>query len=458
MTKIVKPGVLRGDFRIPGSKSHTIRALLIASLAKGKSRLISPLASGDTISCLLACQKLGAEIVQLSGSAGKQLSGRAGEIVWEVKGTGGAIRPADSRIDAGNSGTTLYLASCLAALGDAEIEFTGDEQIQSRPAEELLSSLEDLGARVVRKNSAGRGCAPYSIRGPLTGGTTEISCPTSQYLSGLLLAAPLIRAAGPAGLPGSPGPAGPPETVIRVPLLNEKPYVEMTLSWLAEQGIVLENRDFKEFRIPGGQSYRGFEKAIPGDFSSAAFFFAAAAITGGEVTLRGLDWEDPQADKAVVTFLEEAGCRTEIRPGAVYLSRDPGTPLRGITMNLNDAPDSLPALAAAACYAAGETRITGTAHARLKETDRIAVMAAELSKMGADIKETPDGLVIRGTGGAPLRGVLPGPVLEGHGDHRVVMALACAALGAAGESPITGAEAAGVTFPEFFSLLENSTL
>jgi len=421
MNQTVETGRIRGTLRVPASKSHTIRALLIASLARGTSRIIRPLLSSDTCSCRDACRLLGAMIAEIEDP-------REG-FVWEVTGTAGKIARTSGPVDVGNSGTTLYLAAGLAALGTSPVTFTGDDQIRSRPVGDLLNSLEDLGARVTRQNG---NCAPFTVCGPLSGGKTTIACPTSQYLSSLLIAAPLADG----------------NSAIHVSLLNEQPYVEMTLRWLADQMIMLDNEHFQDFFIPGGQKFMEFETSVPGDFSSATFFFCAAAITAGEVTVEGLDWEDSQGDKEVVNFLKAMGCSAVIRDNSITVSRRPDTPLKGTVLDLNATPDALPALAATACVARGETRIVNVPQARLKETDRIAVMAAELSKMGADIRETPDGLIIRG-------GKLSGAAVEGHGDHRVVMALAVAGLAAGGTTEITTAEAVDITFPGFFEILRD---
>ncbi|HOV39146.1 MAG TPA: 3-phosphoshikimate 1-carboxyvinyltransferase, partial [Spirochaetales bacterium] len=174
MVKTVYPARVHGTVLIPASKSHTIRALLIASMAEGESILINPLDSEDARSCIAASRALGAEVKEGASSEGR---------ILKVKGTGGRIHPSSMTIDVGNSGTTLYLASGLAALGTEEIFFTGDAQICSRPAENLLQALEDLGASVRYERKPGY--APFAIRGPLTGGKTKIHCPTSQYLSSL---------------------------------------------------------------------------------------------------------------------------------------------------------------------------------------------------------------------------------------------------------------------------------
>ena len=406
---------LQGTLRIPASKSHTIRALLIASFADGPSRILYPLYSEDTLSCLKACRLLGAEI-------------REEETGWNVVKPISPDQKGSLLIDTGNSGTTLYLVTALAAVLDRTVQFDGDDQIRKRSASNLLNALSELGA--VIESSPG-GCAPYSVTGPLKGGRTSVECPTSQYLSALLMALPLLKEST--------------ASRIDVPLLMEKPYVEMTLRWMKENGVELENRDFKEFIIPGNQSYKGFEKAIPSDFSSATFFFCAAAITSSTLRFEGLDMDDSQGDKEVIPMLEKMGCRYTCDQDALVFS---GDTLCGAVLDLNDTPDALPALAATACYAGSETRIINVPQARMKETDRIAVMTAELRKMGADIEELPDGMIIR-----PSR--LKGAELKGHGDHRVVMALAIAALGAEGKTRIDTAEAVDITFPGFFTLLDS---
>ncbi|MFQ3620556.1 MAG: 3-phosphoshikimate 1-carboxyvinyltransferase [Spirochaetales bacterium] len=422
------PSTVEGEILIPASKSHTIRALLIASMAMGESFLINPLDSEDARSCMRASKALGAQIKELSKDEQKKVSGEKGRVL-KVRGVDGIPRLTDSTIDVGNSGTTLYLVASLVALTDTPIRLTGDSQIQARPAGNLLRSLVDLGAKVTYEQK--EGFPPFTIQGPLQGGKTTIECPTSQYLSSLLLASPLMKGT----------------TEIQVPLLFEQPYVEMTLRWLSEQHIQIERNGLHWFRIPGRQRYQAFTKTIPGDFSSATFFFCAAAITRSTLTLLGLDMEDTQGDKEVLNILERMGCTTRISSQGITLS---GGDLKGIEVDLNALPDALPALAVTACYAKGTTRLVNVPQARLKETDRIAVMAKELSELGAEIKELPDGLEIRGKGAQGLQG---GRV-NGWGDHRVVMSLAIGALGACGPVTIQTAEAASVTFPGFFQLLE----
>jgi len=414
MKFIVRPSKLSGEVEIPGSKSHTIRSLFFAMAAGGESVISSPLESADTRSAFGVCRAFGAEI-------------EAGGGAWRVRGTGGEIRRPAAALDVGNSGTTMNFSLGMASLCGDEISLTGDAQIQRRPVAPLAEALNGLGARVVCEG--GNGCPPVRVRGPLRGGKTALRAHSSQYLSSLLICCPL--AAG--------------DSDIEVLELNEAPYVEMTLWWLDRLKVKYGNTGLERFRIPGGQKYAAFEIRIPGDFSSATFFAAAAAATGSDLLLRGLDMTDTQGDKEVFRYLERMGAETSAGSGGIRVR---GGNLEGTEIDMNGTPDALPAMAAAGCFARGETRLVNVPQARQKETDRIAVMAAELKKMGADIEELPDGLVVRG-------GDLRGAHVNGHGDHRVVMALAVAGLAAGGETVIDTAESAAVTFPGFRSLMNS---
>jgi 3-phosphoshikimate 1-carboxyvinyltransferase len=443
MRALINPHPLTGTFRIPASKSHTIRRLLIASLADGTSVIDYPLDSLDARSCVSVCRTLGAEIEELRAAdpSSPNPADREGKklVRWTVRGIGPQNSKTAKYCDVGNSGTTLYLALAVAALGTEKITFDGDEQIRRRSAGPLLDALKGLGITVESANRYLYGCAPISVQGPWKGGRVSLECPTSQYLSALLLAAPLA----PKGV----------ITEIDVPLLNERPYIEMTLSYLDAQHIPYEaNGDFSYFRIPGGAEWKPMNGSVPGDFSSAAFPACAAAITGGPVTLLGLDPDDPQGDKAVFAHLEKMGASVKKVPGT-SITDSRSNPLKGGSFDLNATPDMLPAMAVTAAFAQGDTYLTNVAHARIKETDRIAVMAQELSRLGVKCTEKPDGLIVHGQGGylnvnngQPL-------LLDGHGDHLIVMALAIAGLGA-GPAEIAGAEAADVTYPGFLELLQ----
>jgi len=405
---------LSGSVDIPGSKSHTIRGVVFASLAGGESTLERPLDSLDTRAAVRACRMLGAEI-------------DTGE-TWTVRGFGGKPAAPKDVIDVANSGVTRNLVTSVATLADGHTVITGDEQIRRRPAQPLLDALNQLGAEAF--STGGDGCPPFVIGGPLAGGACSVKAISSQYLTSLLVAAPLAES----------------DVEITVTELNEAPYVLITLDWLDRLGIrYTHDEALAHFTIPAGQNYPAFSRPIPADFSSATFFLCAAAVAAGPITLRGLDMTDPQGDKAVVDMLRSMGVGIEERGGDLIAR---GGNLKGAELDLNATPDALPALAVTACFAEGETRLVNVPQARIKETDRIAVMRQELARMGGRVTELDDGLVIEG---APLRGA----DVDGHADHRVVMALAVAAMGAAGTTRIATAEAAAVTFPNFVELMQS---
>lgn len=409
---------LTGQVRIPGSKSHTIRATAIASLAKGTSRIRFPMVSQDTLSAVACYHHFGA-IIDVNDPD-----------LWVVEGTGGVVNPKDAPIDVGNSGTTLRVAAGSAALTSpqATVTMTGDEQIRSRPIQPLLDSLTDLGAKAISVDK--NGCAPIEITGKLKGGHTVIECVTSQYLSSLLLACPLAEG----------------DSIVDVPLLNEPDYVQITLDWLDQQGIQYDNQNWKKFIISGRQSYNVFDRSIPADFSSATFFLCAAAVLGDEILITGLDFTDSQPDKAVADYLKAMGADiTDSKNGLIVRK----SALKGTEIDMNRTPDALPAMAVVAAFAEGTTRLVNVPQARKKETDRIACMAAELTKLGADIEELPDGLIIHGRGGEGLNSCK----VSGYGDHRIVMALSIAGMALDGKTKIDSAEAINVTFPEYVSLM-----
>lgn len=417
MKLIVNPSNLNGKIEIPASKSHTIRAVVIATLANGKSEIINPLDSGDTQSAIRTCAALGAKIVISKDK-------------WIIHGTNGKLHAPDNIIDVGNSGTTLYFALNMAALlpaKDGYAVFTGDSQIRHRTAQPLIEALNTLGADAFSTRL--NGMSPIVVKGKIKGGIVHIDgSKTSQYISSLLLSCPLAQS----------------HTEIYAYNPIEKPYIQMTLDWLKQQAIEYSYEENMEyFYIKGRQSYSNYKKRIPGDFSSATFFLAAANITDSDIVINGLDMNDSQGDKAVVLMLKEMGAIVEWGDQMVRIKRDN---IMGTEFDMNAIPDALPAMAVVGCFAKGVTKLVNVSQARLKETDRIKVMCQELSKMGAKIKELPDGLVIE-------ESKLIGANVNGHNDHRVVMALAVAGLSAAGKTVIDTAEAIGVTFPNFVELM-----
>jgi 3-phosphoshikimate 1-carboxyvinyltransferase len=414
MKLICHKSTLRGSVEIPGSKSHTIRAIAIATLASGDSRIWQPLDSEDTKAAVRAYRALGANIDTNEAAC------------WKVRGTGGDLRAPHDVVDVGNSGTTMNIVMGSASLlRDGLAVFTGDAQIRRRPVGPVVQALNALGARV--ESTRDNGCPPIVVRGPIRGGETTMEAFSSQYLTSVLMCTPLAVN----------------DSLIHVSLLHEQPYVEMTLQWLRLHGIVIEHEEMKAFRVPGGQQYGTVDRRIPGDFSSATFFLGAGALGDNHVLSLGLDMEDTQGDRAVIDYLRQMGAQVDIQGDQVGIK---GNGLTGCDLDLNATPDALPMMAVLGCFAQGTTRLLNVPQARVKETDRISVMRGELAKLGARVEELEDGLVIHGSR-------LRGADVDGHDDHRVVMALAIAGTHIAGTTTIHKAQAAAVTYPGFVQAL-----
>ncbi len=416
MKLTVQKSQLQGQVKIPPSKSHTIRAVAIGSLANGQSTIKKPLNSSDTLSAVNCYNALGAKIDTSDSN------------LWKITGNAGKPNQPENIIDVGNSGTTLRIAIGSASLAETEqtITFTGDKQIQARPLGPLMNALENLGAKCSSQNKTGK--VPVKISGKLKGGYTTIEAKTSQFLSSLLLCAPLAEK----------------DTEIDVTVLNEPGYVQMTLDWLDKQNIKYQNDNFKKFKITGSQSYIPFETAIPADFSSATFFLCAAALAAdNQVTLTGLDLNDSQPDKAVIEYLKQMGADIKTEPNAITIKK---SQLKGACLDMNQTPDALPAMAVTAAFAKGTTKLINVEQARSKETDRIKTMTEELTKLNVNLEELSDGLVIHQSKPKPAD-------LNGHSDHRIVMALAVAGLMLDGKTTISTAEAINVTFPQFIKLM-----
>ncbi|MEN8222130.1 MAG: 3-phosphoshikimate 1-carboxyvinyltransferase [Acidobacteriota bacterium] len=408
----ILPSVINGEIKTPGSKSHTIRALVIAGLSGGESVITGALLADDTLSCMKALEKLG---VSFTGQSGENSC-------LKVTGTGGKLKKPDITINVGNSGTTLRILTAVGSLSRNTIKFDGDDSIRKRPMQSLLSALYDIGAKV----DSNGGHTPLSVSGPIRGGRTMTDGISSQFLTALLLACPLAER----------------DTTIDVIDLHEKPYIDMTLGWLDNQNIIYTNKDYRSFIIKGGQSYTPFNTNIPGDFSSATFPLVAAAVTGGKIKIKGLDLNDSQGDKRVFDIMEKMGAVIIREPDGIVVE---GGQLKGMEFDLNDIPDALPALAIAGCAAEGETRLVNVEQARLKESDRIRTISNELKKMGANIHELDHGLVIQ-------QSKLRGTYVNGYKDHRIVMALCIAGMTASGETVISdGAGSVQITYPSFIT-------
>ena len=371
-----------------------------------------------------------------------------GNTIWHVCGIPGFAEVSSIKVNVGNSGTSLYLGSAVAALFSRPVRFDGDASIRARSTKNLLQALQELGAELQREGSDY--CCPYTLCGPIRGAKIRLCAPTSQYLSALLLVLPLLK--------------GDANSEIYLDLLNEHPYIDMTLGWLRQQGIQWQNSGYDWFKIPGNQRYRPFEQRIPSDFSSASFLLCAAAITGARIRLRGLCPNDSQGDARVLDFLQEMGCsyawqqqngENGQKTGTSYtleFSGPDGAVLQGKELDLSQTPDALPAMAVACACAVGKSRLYNVAHARNKECDRIAAMAAELQALGFSVREQPDGLNFAGGKNGFINRRRAVRQTRGYGDHRIIMALSLLNL----LQPLQPLELddctnAAITYPNFFA-------
>lgn len=415
MTSVkIKPGKLRGEVAVPSSKSHTIRALLFGLMAKGKSRIYRPLPSPDTFAMIDAIRQLGAKIDMEKEAL-------------VVEGVGGKLHAAENVIQCGNSGQVLRFIGALAALSPSYTILTGDLSIRhNRPVKPLLDALTQLGA--FAESSRLDGYAPIIVKGPVKHGKATLDGSDSQPVSGLLLL----------------GAFSPLELKVTKP--GEKPWIDLTLSWLDRFGIHYENDNYQHYKMKGHASIKGFEYTVPGDFSSAAFPIAAAVVTQSEIVLDNIDRKDVQGDKAILSVLESMGARFEGHGSKLGIKTTQG--LQGMRIDVNDLIDALPILAVISCFAKGKTELVNAAIARAKESDRIRSMAMELKKMSGRVEELPDGLIIHSS---HLRGSMD---LQSHQDHRIAMALSVAALAAEGESVVHGIDCVAKSYPTFFADLK----
>lgn len=402
----VMPSVVSGSVKIPPSKSQTLRALVFAAVAKGRSTITSVLDSPDVRAMVEACRMIGAR-VEISGKR-LVVDGTAGQVVLQEGAT----------LDVGNSGLTLRLMTALMALGNKEVTITGDHSIQTqRPMGPLIVALSSLGARCEGL------FAPFTLQGPIKPGKVTVDGKDSQPVTALLIAAALM--------PGA--------TEITIVNRGEWPWVELTLYWFDKLQISYEVKD-DGIIVHGGDVWEGFDYVVPGDMSSMAFPLAAAAITGGSVTIEGVNLQDPQGDGALVAILEKMGAQFKKGEGELtILSR---TKLQGIEIDVNDVIDALPILSVIATAAEGTTRLFNGAVAREKECDRIKESARILKAMGAFVEERVDGLIIK-------KSALQGAAMHSAFDHRIAMAAAVAALVAGGASTIEETACIAKTYPDF---------
>ena len=400
----ISPCSLRGEIASIPSKSRTHRALICSALADVPTRLRNPVRNDDIEATLGCLRALGAEFEE----------GKSELTVFPIKKA-----PAHAELDCRESGSTLRFLLPLASAIIPEASFTGSGSLPSRPIGGLMAALAGGGAAFTSEK------LPFTVSGELRPGIFEIAGDvSSQYISGLLMALPLL---------------GGDSRIVLISPLCSSPYVQMTLDTLRDFGLAAE-RTQDGFFIPGGQNYRSPGSIdIDGDWSAAAFFLAAGAI-GGDVTVGGLNLNSSQGDRAIIEALYKFGAEAEIAGDTVRVRK---ASLRACELDVSAIPDLFPILAVTACFAEGKTLLCNASHLRFKESDRIKATAELINSLGGKAAEYHDRLEITGTG-------LLGGTAESFGDHRIAMSAAIAASCCEGETLIRRADAVSKSYPEFF--------
>ncbi|MGB2500894.1 MAG: 3-phosphoshikimate 1-carboxyvinyltransferase [Mariniblastus sp.] len=418
--KEIKPvsGPVVSSIRPPGSKSLTNRALPIAAMASGRSVLSGVLDSDDTRVMIESLNRVG---VLVSHDVSSSCA--------VIEGAGGVVPTQEADLFIGNSGTTIRFLTALLAVAGGDYVLDGIPRMRERPIGPLVDALQMLHLNV-EAGSPG-GCPPVRISTQRSrGGTVKIKGDlSSQYLSGLMMAAPLAAQ----------------DTVIEIEgTLISRPYVEMTKRVMESFGVVVEvDPQFRRFEIGGGQTYQATDYIIEPDASSASYFWAVAAICGGSATVLGLDKGSLQGDVGFVNCLEQMGCEVEWGQGQVTVC---GPAKHGIDIDMSNVSDTVQTLAAVALFVEGTTNVRNIAHNRVKETDRIGNLAIELRKLGATVDEREDGLAIH-------PGVTRPADVETYDDHRMAMSLALVGLKQSGVK-ILDHNCVSKTYPNFFYDLE----
>jgi 3-phosphoshikimate 1-carboxyvinyltransferase len=408
---------LNGQVCAPPSKSYTQRMVLAAALSKGVSRISNPLLSEDTEATLRAVKSLGVKVKTAEGC-------------WTIEGTA-SLKGAKEPIDCGESGATLRFMIPVAATAKGPTTLVFRSSIEKRPVEPLMASLKELGTKA-QVGKLGDKDAVFVEGGGIVGGETSIPGDvSSQFISGLMFACPMAKVD---------------TEIMLTSQLESEGYVKMTEAVLADHGIKVPAHE-NHIHIPANQTYTPADGRVPGDFSSAAFLLAAAAITNSKVQINNLEYSSVQGDKAIMGILKDMGVNGKVCANNIEIEGS-GSLLKPAEVDAKNIPDLVPAMAVLACYAKGTSHIFGARRLRLKESDRLQSLCSELSKMGADISVNNDGLIVEG--GRRLHGATINP----HNDHRIAMACAVAASGAEGETTIQSAECIRKSYPQFFTHLK----
>jgi 3-phosphoshikimate 1-carboxyvinyltransferase len=414
---VKKTEKLNGQVCAPPSKSFTQRMVIAAALSDGSSKISNPLLSEDTEATLRAVTALGAKVTAAEGC-------------WTIEGVR-TLKGANEPIDCGESGATLRFMIPVAALakGSSTLVFNGS--IEKRPVQPLLVSLKDLGAKAHVGKLGGKD-AVFVDGGGIVGGETSIAGDvSSQFISGLMFACPMAQVDT--------------EITLSSPL-ESADYVKMTQAVLADHEIKVPSHE-NHIHILANQIYKPLDVRVPGDFSSAAFLLAAAAITNSKVQINNLEYASVQGDKAIMGILKHMGVKGKVCADSITIEGSSNL-LKPVEVDAKNIPDLVPVIAILACYAKGTSHIFGAHRLRLKESDRLESIYLELTKMGAQININDDGLIIEG--GSPLHGA----VIDPHNDHRIAMACAVAALRANGETTIQNSECVRKSYPQFFTHLK----
>ena len=409
---------LNVSVRVPGSKSLTNRALLIAALADGPSTLTNALFSDDSRYFAGALAELGFDVQSDEAHA-----------TITVVGQGGRL-PADSaELFIGNAGTAARFLTAMLTLGHGRFVLDGSPRMRERPLADLLDALRQLGAQV----ESATGCPPVTVvAAGLPGGRAQVAGDvSSQYLSGLLLVAPYAQA---------------PVELLVARGLNSQPYVDLTVAVMADFGVPVEREGYERFCIRPGRYQVQASYAVESDASAASYFLAAPAILGGTLRVEDLSRRSRQGDVAFVDVLAQMGCAVADDDHSLSVTGPARGALRGVEVDLRHIPDTAQTLAAIAPFANSPTVIRGIASARVKETDRVAAMCAELRRLGVPVDEYPDGLKI-----TPVEHLQPARI-QTYDDHRMAMAFALAGLRSAGVE-IENPGCVAKTFPNYFEVL-----
>lgn len=416
---------LDASVRVPGSKSLTNRALLIAALADGTTRLENALFSDDSRYFASALQTLGFDL-QVDESTQ----------TMTVTGLGGRIPADHAELFIGNAGTAARFLSAFLTLGRGQYTLDGEPRMRERPIGDLVETLEALGAIIQPSNQpiANRKliCPPITIHASsLPGGRANIAGDiSSQFLSALLMVAPYAKN---------------PVTLTLSTELNSKPYVEMTLAIMEEFGVTVEHRGYEQFTVRAGRYWAQERYIVESDASAASYFFAAPLLCGGTVHVENISRQSKQGDIQFLDILVQMGATIEETDNCILVTGH--SPLRGLDVDLRDIPDTAQTLAAIAPFAESPIRIRGIASARVKETDRVSATCTELARLGVTIEEHPDGMTIY-----PCKDIRPAKI-QTYNDHRMAMAFALIGLRAPGIE-IENPGCVSKTFPNYFDVLE----